>query len=228
MFTRMRAFLIAASAVSLIAGAAVAQAPAAAPAAGGAQPRDPNGPVLTENYQDWTLRCFNVRGPAPCDMLQVAVNKQTQQRVISFSLAYVPERSAYALQIVAPLGVQLGKGLTLNAGDKTLKNIHFTRCGREGCFIEILIDPATVDALARLGATTNLVVYPYGRTTEAKLPLSLKGFSQSVARLKVLAAERATHSAPTPHASAPAAPAPAAPVAHAPAAPAHPATPPHH
>ncbi len=223
MFTRT--FLLSLPVIAVAATAALAQAPAAAPAA--AQQRDPSAPVLTENYEDWTLRCFNVRGPAPCDMLQVAVNKQTQQRVISVSLAYVPERSAYALQIIAPLGVTFSKGLTLGAGQRSLKNVHFTRCSREGCVIEILVDAATIDAIGKMGATTNIIVYPYGRTTEAKLPLSLKGWNTSVQRLKVVAAQRATRSSGTQTAPAPSpAPATPAPAAPHPAAPATP--PPHH
>src|SRR5262249_38029640 len=147
-------------------------APAPAPAAGAQQ--DPNAPVLSEPYDDWTLRCFNVRGPAPCDILQVAVNRQSQQRVLSASIAYVPERSAYAVQIAVPLGVTLAKGMTLNAGDHTLKNVHYTRCVRDGCYVEILVDDPTIQALAKVGQATQVIVYPYGRNTDAKLPLSLK------------------------------------------------------
>jgi invasion protein IalB len=193
-------------AAALIAGATQALAQQAP-----AQPRNPNAPVLNESFQDWSLRCFNVRGPAPCDMLQVSVNKQTQQRVLLISLAYIPQRTAFALQIVVPLGVAISKGLTLNAGNKTLRNVRYNRCTREGCFVEAIIDSATVDALGKVGASTTVVVYPYGRTNDAKLPLSLKGFNQGIARLRVVASQRAVRTA------TPAPATPAAPVAPAPA-----------
>jgi invasion protein IalB len=188
----------------------------AAPAAPAAAPVDPNAPVLTEAFEDWTLRCFNVRGPAPCDILQVAVNKQNQQRVLSVSTAYVPERNAFAMQIAVPLGVALAKGMTLNAGDRTIKGAHYNRCNREGCYVEIIVDNETIAALSKLGASTMIVVYPYGRNTDAKLPLSLKGFPAAIARLKVVATQRAVRTTAAPGtAPAPATPAPA------------PATPPH-
>ena len=215
MSTRFATFLSAALMVGL-SGSALAQAPAPAQ-------QDPNAPVLSETFDDWTLRCFNVRGPAPCDMLQVAVNRQTKQRVLSVSIAFVPERNAFAMQIVVPLGVALAKGLTVNAGDHTMKNVHFNRCSREGCYVEVIVDSDTVTALGKVGASTMLVVQPYGKNTDAKLPLSLKGWNSAVARLKVVAAQRATRTgAPqtTPGAAPAPAPAPAHPPAHAPAAPA--------
>lgn len=220
MFSNCRALSTIGLTIGLVAAAfaaapALAQSAPAAPAAPAAQPRNPNAPVLTEAFEDWTLRCFNVRGPAPCDILQVAVNKQNQQRVLSVSTAFVPERNAFAMQIVAPLGVALAKGLTLNAGDHTLKSVHFNRCNREGCYIEIIVDNETIAALSKLGASTMIVVYPYGRNTDAKLPLSLKGFGAAIARLKVVATQRAVHITSAPGGTAPATPAPA------PAAPAH-------
>jgi invasion protein IalB len=198
------------------ASAALAQQ-AAAPAAAPAQqqrPRNPNAPNLTETQGDWTIRCFNVRGPAPCEILQVAVNKESQQRVLSVSIAYVPQRTAFALQVAVPLGVSVAKGMTLNAGPKTMRGVHYSRCTRDGCFVEVIVDSATIDALARVGASTNILVYPYGRTTDAKLPLSLKGFAPAVVRLKQLAQQRAVA---TPAGQQGAAPAPAAPARPAPA-----------
>ena len=41
-----------------------ATAPAAAPQ---------NGPTDTETVGDWVVRCFAIKGPAPCDVLQVSV-----------------------------------------------------------------------------------------------------------------------------------------------------------
>jgi invasion protein IalB len=202
--------------VALLAGLTPALAQQGAPAA--AQ-RNPNAPVLTETKQDWTLHCFNVRGPAPCDIQQMAANKQ-RQRVLSVSIAYIPQSNRYALQVVVPLGVAIGKGMTLNAGDKTLRGVGYNRCNREGCFVEVIVDAATIEALARLGASTQIVVHPYKQTNEVKLPLSLKGFGEALARLKTEAARRHTPTPTRPTGAAPTAPAAPAPAAPAPAAPA--------
>ena len=200
---------------ALLLGVTPALAQQAAPAA--AQ-RNPNGPVLTETKQDWTLHCFNVRGPAPCDIQQMAGNKQ-RQRVLSVSIAYIPQNDRYALQVVVPLGVAIAKGMTLNAGAKTLRNVRYNRCNRDGCFVEVIIDAATIDAVSRLGAQTQIVVYPYRQTNEIKLPLSLKGFGEALVRLKEEARKRHVPTAQRP-AAAPGTAAPARPAAPAPAAPA--------
>jgi invasion protein IalB len=148
----------------------------------------------------------------------MAANKQ-RQRVLSVSIAYIPQNDRYALQVVVPLGVAIGKGMTLNAGQKTLRGVRYNRCNREGCFVEVIIDAATVDALARLGAQTQIVVYPYRQTNEVKLPLSLKGFGEALARLKAEARTRHVPAAARPGGTS--APAPERPVpAPVPAAPA--------
>jgi len=214
MLSRMRAFLTIAliAAATSATGALAQQAPAQA---------DPNIPTLNEPYGDWSVRCFNLRGPAPCYMIQVAVNKQNQQPVIVVSIAYVPEPNAFRTQIIVPLGVALSKGLTLNAGDHTLKGAHFNRCNRAGCYVEGMIDNDTVAALAKVGQATTMDIVFYGKTVVTKLPLSLKGFTAAVARLRVVATQRATRTQQSAPAPAPAAPTPAphVPVTHAPVTP---------
>jgi invasion protein IalB len=199
--------------VAFLAGLTPALAQQGAPAA----TRNSNTPIFNQVHEDWTVHCFDVRGPAPCDMQQMAANKQ-RQRVLSVSIAYIPQNDRYALQVVVPLGVAIGKGMTLNAGAKTLKGVRYNRCNREGCFVEVIIDAATVDALARLGASTQIVVYPYKQTNEIKQPMSLKGFGAALARLKAEARTRHVPSATRPGGAT--APAPAAPAAPRPAAPA--------
>jgi invasion protein IalB len=201
---------------ALLASLAPALAQQGPPAPG---ERNPNTPVFNQTREDWTVHCFNVRGPAPCDMQQMAANKQ-RQRVLSVSIAYIPQNDRYALQVVVPLGVAIGKGMTLNAGPKTLRGVRFNRCNREGCFVEVIVDAATIDALARVGAQTLIVVTPYKQTKDVNLPLSLKGFGAALALLKSEARTRHVPGATRPTGATPAAPAPARPAAPAPVAPA--------
>src|SRR5258706_16113570 len=82
--------------------AAPAQRPAAPPAA--APPADPAAAAaaataaqqfsINQNVGDWVVRCVltSVKSPAPCEVLQSTVNKDTQQRISSLSIAYVPSR----------------------------------------------------------------------------------------------------------------------------------------
>ena len=204
-------------------------APAAPPSA------DPNAAAaaaaaqqfsINQNVGDWVVRCVltSVKSPAPCEVLQSTVNKDNQQRISSLSIAYVPSRETYAMQIVVPTGVALAKGLTLAP---PLNAVKFTRCERDGCYVEMLIDNAAITSLAGAGKGATIGVVGYGRANEIKLPVSLTGFPEAMDRMKSLARERAValpNNAPVLPSAAPAAAAPVPPAATAPArAPARPA-----
>src|SRR5712671_6562082 len=193
--------------------------PAAAAAAAAAQQFS-----INQNVGDWVVRCVltSVKSPAPCEVLQSTVNKDNQQRISSMSIAYVPSRETYAMQIVVPTGVALAKGLTLAPA---LNAVKFTRCERDGCYVEMLIDNAAITSLAGAGKAATIGVVGYGQANEIKLPVSLTGFPEAMDRMKTFAKDRAValpNNAPVLPSSGPvaAAPAPAAAPARAPARPA--------
>jgi invasion protein IalB len=162
--------------------AAAAPAPAAAAAAPaapapGAAPADPNAQQfsINQNVGDWVVRCVQttIKSPAPCEVMQTTVNKDSQQRISSFSIAYVPSRESYAMQVVVPTGVALAKGLTIAPA---LNAAKFTRCERDGCYVEMLIDNATVTSLGGAGKSASIAVFGYGQDKQITLPVSMTGF----------------------------------------------------
>lgn len=170
-----------------------APAPAAAPAA------DPNAAAaaaaaaqfsINQNVGDWVVRCVQttVKSPAPCELIQTTVNKDSKQRISSFSVAYVPSRDAYAVQIIVPTGVALGRGLVLGTAPNGLQ---FNRCERDGCYVETLLDNAAIASLSGAGKATTLAVVGYGKGNEIKLPVSLTGFPEALDRMKTFAKDRA-------------------------------------
>src|SRR5258706_13480589 len=82
---------------------ALAQQPPAAPPAA-APPADPAAAAaaataaqqfsINQNVGDWVVRCVltSVKSPPPGEVLQSTGNKDTQQRISSLSIAYVPSR----------------------------------------------------------------------------------------------------------------------------------------
>ena len=209
-----------------------AAAPAGAPAAAALPAGAPGAPPqfsVNQPVGDWAVRCAltTVRSPAPCDMIQITVNQDSKQRVMSISFAYVPSRDAYAMQAVVPTGVALARGMTLAAGaDRALQGVRYNRCERDGCYVEALVDAPTLAAIGSAGEATSVTVTGYGQFNEFKLPVSLKGFTEALDRMRGLARDRAvaipagTPTPPpigaTPIAQDPAAAAPAAPAAAAP------------
>ena len=207
-------FALTASVFATLSGMAMAQtaatpAPAAAPAAA---PADPNAQQfsINQNVGDWVVRCVvtTIKSPAPCEIMQTTVNKDSKQRISSLSIAYVPSRESYAMQVVVPTGVALAKGLTVAPA---LNAVKFTRCERDGCYVEMLIDNPTVTSLGNGGKATNIAVFGYGQDKEITLPVSMTGFPEAMDRMKGFAKERAValpaNASPLPPTAPPVAPA---------------------
>jgi len=149
----------------------------------------------TKDFGDWTMRCFPVQSPAPCDVYQVSINKDTRQRVTSTSIAYMPSRDLYAVEFTVPLGVSIAKGLGFKVGDYNVSGVAFRICTREGCVVESPIDPKAIQAMSTAD-NASLTVTAYGGK-ELKLPLSLKGFSAALAAMKDAAKEKAVNPPPS-------------------------------
>ena len=175
------------AALALAAGSATAQAPAAAP-----NVADPNNLAVNEMIGDWTLRCFRIEAIAPCDILQVASQQETQRRVLLVSIAYVPSSNVYGAQIIVPLSVALSKGMTIAVtGDTSLTALKFSRCERDGCYVEIQLPDTAVQALRMMEGSTTITIGAYGSEQNATLPLSLNGFAMAIDRLRAEARTRA-------------------------------------
>lgn len=175
-----------------------ALAQAAAPAQGAGDAGTPPNPAVQQfsvntPVGDWAVRCAQtaVKSPAPCDVIQLTVNQDTKARIMSFSLAYLPSRDNYAMQVIVPTGVALTRGLIVTAGALALQGVKFTRCERDGCYVEALVDAAAVNALSAAGTMTSVIVIGYGQTNEVTLPVSSNGFPDALNRMRTLARERA-------------------------------------
>jgi invasion protein IalB len=104
MLRKLTTLAIASSFVALSGAASAQQAPAvpapdAAAAAGQAVPPAQQFSI-NQSVGDWVVRCVQttIKSPAPCEVMQTTVNKDTKQRISSFSIAYVPSRDSYAMK----------------------------------------------------------------------------------------------------------------------------------
>jgi len=157
--------------ILLASGTALAQdapAPEAAPA----------GPGRPEVHavDDWFVRCFPVQSPSPCDMFQEEEAPQTRQRVLSLSIAYVPSMDRHALQITVPLDISIPKGITIKTDSYTSPVLKYRRCDRSGCYVEMAVDNALVEALAKSGPQGKVNIVADNGKSYA-LNFSLKGFA---------------------------------------------------
>lgn len=164
-------------------------------------PQAPAAPPEIKTVGDWQVRCFAVKNSHPCDLFQEMANKDTKQRILSFSLAYDPSLDRHLMQITVPLDVALQKGLTIQTDNYASPLIKYRMCTREGCFVQTVPDNAMVDALAKASSANAKVNIVGDNGKSYGLQFSLKGFSAahddmvSQARAKGVTAPKAANTA---------------------------------
>jgi invasion protein IalB len=150
---------------------------------------------------DWTVRCFPIQSPSPCDIFQEQDYQKTGQRVLSVSIAYVPSMDKHAIQISVPLDISIPRGATLQTDTYTSPVLKYRRCDRNGCYIEMAVDNGLVEGLAKSGAQGKVNIAADNGKNYA-LNFSLKGFSQAhddmvaQARAKAKPVEQSAAAAP--------------------------------
>ena len=122
------------------------------------------------------MRCYPVKSVAPCDLYEDRVNKENGQRVLSFSLAYMPSGGRYIMAVTVPLGVSLEKGVVISGAAYTSPALPFRRCDGGGCYVEAAVPKDLVDQLAKLGSDVKIRVTPEGGQT-FEFPFSFDGFT---------------------------------------------------
>ena len=181
-------------------GAALAQ-DAAAPAAAPAQSRPD-----VKAIGDWVVRCFPIASPSPCDIYQELNDQRSQQRVLSFSIAYVPSLDRHGIQITVPLEVSIPRVLVIETDSFKSQPMKYRMCYRTGCFVQMPIENAAINSIAKSGPDAKVRIFAdSGKSYELKF--SLKGFSAAHDSMVEQAKAKAKNVPVQPAAAAPAAPA---------------------
>ena len=154
---------------------------------------------------DWAVRCYPVQSQSPCDMFQQQNDdKDSQQRILALSFAYIPHLDQHAIQVMwCRWACRFPKGVVIHDRQLHLAPLAYRRCDRTGCFVEMLVDNAMVDQLGH-GGDGALVKITADDGKSYDLKLSLNGFSAAHDSMAEQAKQKAK--APPPPA-APAAPA---------------------
>jgi invasion protein IalB len=176
----------------LISGAALAQGSPAGAA--------PQGQPDVKQVGDWAVRCFPIQSASPCDMFQQQDAKDSKQRVLSLSIAFIPHLNQHAIQISVPLGVAVQPGVVIHDGNFSSKVMPYRRCDRAGCYVEMLLDNSVIDQLSH-GGDTAMIKVTADDGKQYDLKFSLKGFSAAHDSMADLAKQKAKTPPPAPAAS---------------------------
>jgi invasion protein IalB len=139
--------------------------------------------ITEEQFKDWTVRCGRRTGQGPqvCEMQQQQVDEEDRV-VMAVAVGQVPGTSDLGLLVILPLGILLPAGVTLQIDGGAEVPLQVDRCERQGCRIEMLLEP---DLLNRLKAGSQATVFfeavdPKGERQRLGVPISLLGFTAAL------------------------------------------------
>lgn len=179
------------AALSFLTGAALAQESASAPAAA----NKPVQPSETKNFGDWTVRCYPVSSPTPCEMIELLVNKKSGQRVLGVLIVFNAAQNQNVVQIAMPLGVSVQNGAVLSSDTYTSGVLRYRLCDVQGCYAFAPVDEDAIKALKRATKAEMKIVSADGK--KINLSFSLNGFSAAYNALLDMTRQKST-AAPAP------------------------------
>jgi len=163
----MRRAVLTLLALAAMSGAASAQpavgapAPKAAPAKPAAAKPAAAAPAAAggvKRFGEFIVRCVQTKSVAPCDLYEERGDKNTGQRVLGFSVGYMPSQSRYIMHLAVPLGIAIDKGAVITDGKFTSPALPYRRCDRSGCYVEAAIDKTMIDAFGKMGSDAKIKV----------------------------------------------------------------------
>ena len=143
----------------------------------------------TEKFGDWFVRCQSSGAEGEvrkiCEMTQELNDTKSGRRVLAIGITAQPDESGTAsgglATIVAPLGLNLSGGLTLEGPEGLSISMPFDTCLPAGCIIRHML---SIDELKSISAGDSLTVTMLSQDSKnLQVRLSTNGFSNAWERL---------------------------------------------
>ncbi|WP_306151047.1 invasion associated locus B family protein [Roseovarius sp. MMSF_3281] len=142
---------------------------------------------IKEEHGDWQMKCFRSEAEEdPCQMYQL-LREDAGNPVAEFSLFRLPEGSqaVAGATIVVPLGTLLSEELKISVDGGKAKTYPFRFCSMVGCFAQVGLTQADVDAF-KAGAAANLQIVPAQAPDQTvDIKASLSGFTAAYDNVSV-------------------------------------------
>jgi len=134
-------------------------------------------------YGEWDMRCETPPGAAreQCYLSQTISSEERPNITLVVIVLKTADGKSRLLRVIAPLGVQLSKGLGLKIDDGEIGHAPFARCLPNGCFAEVDMDDKLIDQLGA-GKTATLVIFQIPEEGVG-IPMPLAGFKEGFDKL---------------------------------------------
>jgi invasion protein IalB len=134
----------------------------------------------TQQYQEWLVRCGRPGGQEVCEMVQQPVGENGKP-VMAVAVGKVPGNPNPGMIILLPLGISLPPGVSLRIDDGAEIPARVERCERQGCQVEMLLEPDLLSSLkAGRQVTVDFHVHRQDGLQRVRVPVSLLGFSAAL------------------------------------------------
>lgn len=141
------------------------------------------GGTVRATHGAWSVICDVPVGASgeQCALLQNVVAEDRPEVGLSVVILRTADNKAVILRVLAPISVLLPNGLGLNVDGRDIGRAAFVRCYQDGCYAEVILEPALIDTL-KSGTSATFVVF---ETPEEGIgiPVDLTGFSDGFAAL---------------------------------------------
>ena len=137
-----------------------------------------------ETFGDWGYQCEkSPEGNEFCYVFQNVTKKEGGQLVLGARVAYRPEQSDPLLVVTVPLGTLLPPGAALVMEGVDPVKLPFFLCAAEGCTsVATPLPGGMIEAMKKGESAVIRVAAPNKQVVG--LPLSLKGFTKALGKLK--------------------------------------------
>ena len=138
----------------------------------------------TEQHQDWLVRCGRPGQSEVCEMVQQPVGENGEP-VMAVAVGMVPGNPNPGMIILLPLGIALPPGVELRIDGGAEIETPVERCERQGCQVEMLLEPDLLTALrAGSSVTVDFHVHRQDGLQRVRVPFSLLGFTAALAEVQ--------------------------------------------
>lgn len=138
-----------------------------------AEAADSEVTISTKNFQDWQLRCEQIRGSSrTCVMTQQALVQGSGQKLMQVNIAKQGESTL--MTIILPLGIDLPTGVFMLLGDEK-NELPVAYCAQSGCVVNHKIDAQLLSVLAKEPDVKIALQIVGGQAIS--VPLSTKGLT---------------------------------------------------
>lgn len=137
-----------------------------------------------DSFKDWQATCDKTSegDKGVCHIAQNLMTVDEGKQLLNIKIGYLPKKEYPIMIVTLPLGVWNPFGITLNVDNGTALKYDFETCTVQGCRVVIPVSNRFIGTMKK--GRTMYVTFSNMKKVSISIPVSLRGFSKGLNRLK--------------------------------------------